>query len=169
MRKIAAKPRRVLLQKISGNIDRNVNLDARGGDIPPEAPDEAPAIVIYTSGTTGPPKGAVLPRRSIASNLDALAEAWEWTDRDVVAHALPLFHVHGLILGILGPIRRGGGAYHLGDLQGGFRAALVEQDDELLATEADDRVGAGWHERAGHDRHARPGTLGICAFRGAIE
>ena len=43
----------------------------------------APAIVVYTSGTTGPPKGAVLPRRAIASNLDALAEAWEWTDDDV--------------------------------------------------------------------------------------
>lgn len=86
----------------------DIDLDARGVEIPPEAPDEVPAIVIYTSGTTGPPKGAVLPRRAIASNLDALAEAWEWTDRDVVAHALPLFHVHGLILGILGPIRRGG-------------------------------------------------------------
>jgi malonyl-CoA/methylmalonyl-CoA synthetase len=92
----------------------DVDLQGRAGEIPPEPPEEAPAIVIYTSGTTGPPKGAVLPRRSIASNLDALAEAWEWTDADVVAHALPLFHVHGLILGTLGPIRRGGGTHHLG-------------------------------------------------------
>jgi malonyl-CoA/methylmalonyl-CoA synthetase len=77
------------------------------------APDD-PALIVYTSGTTGPPKGAVMPRRAIASNLDALAEIWEWTERDVVAHALPLFHVHGLVIGILGPLRRGGRALHLG-------------------------------------------------------
>jgi malonyl-CoA/methylmalonyl-CoA synthetase len=75
---------------------------------------EAPALIVYTSGTTGPPKGAVLPRRAIASNLDALASAWAWTDADVVAHGLPLFHVHGLVIGILGPLRRGGTAVHTG-------------------------------------------------------
>ena len=75
---------------------------------------EAPALIVYTSGTTGPPKGAVLPRRAIASNLDALADAWAWTERDVVAHGLPLFHVHGLVIGILGPVRRGGTALHIG-------------------------------------------------------
>jgi malonyl-CoA/methylmalonyl-CoA synthetase len=92
-----------------------VDLDARGGDggLPPEPPPDAPALIVYTSGTTGPPKGAVLPRRAIASNLDALADAWEWTGDDVVAHGLPLFHVHGLVLGILGPLRRGGSAHHL--------------------------------------------------------
>jgi malonyl-CoA/methylmalonyl-CoA synthetase len=80
----------------------------------PEPDPEAPAVIVYTSGTTGPPKGAVLPRRAIASNLDALAEAWEWTGDDVLAHALPLFHVHGLILGVIGPLRLGGTVHHLG-------------------------------------------------------
>jgi malonyl-CoA/methylmalonyl-CoA synthetase len=56
----------------------------------------------------------VLPRRAISSNLDALAAAWEWTGDDVLAHALPLFHVHGLILGVLGPLRLGGTVHHLG-------------------------------------------------------
>lgn len=69
---------------------------------------------MYTSGTTGPPKGAVLPRRAITSNLDALADAWAWTEGDTVAHALALFHVHGLVIGILGPVRRGGTARHTG-------------------------------------------------------
>jgi malonyl-CoA/methylmalonyl-CoA synthetase len=91
----------------------DVDLDA-SGDWPEEADAESPAIVVYTSGTTGPPKGVVIPRRAIATNLDALAAAWEWTGDDVVAHALPLFHVHGLILGMLGPLRRGGAAWHLG-------------------------------------------------------
>ncbi|TDC11348.1 acyl-CoA synthetase [Streptomyces sp. 8K308] len=83
---------------------------------PPAEPtdDEAPALIVYTSGTTGPPKGAVLPRRAVAATLDGLAEAWRWTEADVLVHALPLFHVHGLILGVLGPLRRGGALRHLG-------------------------------------------------------
>lgn len=81
----------------------------------PGAPDpESPALIVYTSGTTGPPKGAVIPRRAIATTLDALADAWQWTGDDVLVHGLPLFHVHGLILGILGPLRRGGSVRHLG-------------------------------------------------------
>jgi malonyl-CoA/methylmalonyl-CoA synthetase len=79
-----------------------------------ELSEDDPALIVYTSGTTGSPKGAVMPRRAISSNLDSLAEVWEWTERDVVTHALPLFHVHGLVIGILGPVRRGGGAVHLG-------------------------------------------------------
>ncbi|MFD9487532.1 acyl-CoA synthetase [Streptomyces sp. NPDC059991] len=85
-------------------------------DPPPAEPDDAesPALIVYTSGTTGPPKGAVLPRRAVAGTLDALAEVWAWTPDDVLVHALPLFHVHGLILGVLGPLRRGGSVRHLG-------------------------------------------------------
>ena len=94
---------------------RRRSISRASGAWPPAEPDdEAPAIVVYTSGTTGPPKGVVLPRRAIATNLDALADAWDWTGEDVVAHGLPLFHVHGLILGVLGPLRLGGGAWHLG-------------------------------------------------------
>jgi malonyl-CoA/methylmalonyl-CoA synthetase len=92
----------------------DVDVDARGALPPSEPGAEAPAVIVYTSGTTGPPKGAVLPRRAIASNLDALAEAWAWSRDDVLAHALPLFHVHGLILGVLGPLRLGGTVHHLG-------------------------------------------------------
>lgn len=82
--------------------------------LPEEPGEDTPAFVVYTSGTTGPPKGVVLPRRAITSNLDTLAEAWEWTGRDILVHALPLFHVHGLIIGVLGPLRRGGAVHHLG-------------------------------------------------------
>jgi malonyl-CoA/methylmalonyl-CoA synthetase len=67
-----------------------------------------PALVLYTSGTTGAPKGALITDRNIASNLDMLADAWAWTADDVVVHALPLFHVHGLVLGLFGSLRRGG-------------------------------------------------------------
>ncbi|MGX1885835.1 acyl-CoA synthetase [Streptomyces sp. NPDC055287] len=97
-------------------LDR-IDVDVRATGpalLPPEPSAESPALIVYTSGTTGPPKGAVLPRRAITSSLDALADAWQWTADDVLVHALPLFHVHGLILGILGPLRRGGAVHHLG-------------------------------------------------------
>ncbi|GAV43287.1 acyl-CoA synthetase [Streptomyces acidiscabies] len=93
-----------------------VEVDVRATGTLPEGsfgPD-SPAFVVYTSGTTGPPKGAVLPLRAITHTLDALADAWQWTGEDVLVHGLPLFHVHGLVLGTLGPLRRGGSVRHLG-------------------------------------------------------
>ncbi len=65
------------------------------------------ALVLYTSGTTGRPKGVEIGRDAIAANLDALADAWAWTADDTLVHGLPLFHVHGLVLGLLGPLRLG--------------------------------------------------------------
>ena len=75
--------------------------------------DDSRALILYTSGTTGPPKGAVLTRRNIAANLDALAKAWAWTARDTVVHALPLIHAHGLVLGLLGSLRVGGALHYV--------------------------------------------------------
>jgi fatty acid CoA ligase FadD36 len=80
-------------------------------------PDPHPssiAFVLYTSGTTGPPKGVLLSRDAIARGIDALAEAWQWTWKDTLVHGLPLFHVHGLILGLLGPLRVGSRVIHTG-------------------------------------------------------
>ncbi|MEU9316890.1 acyl-CoA synthetase [Streptomyces sp. NPDC048295] len=96
-----------------GRIDVDTGPGGRGAALPEPSP-ESPALIVYTSGTTGPPKGAILPRRAIAASLDALEDAWQWTGQDVLVHALPLFHVHGLILGVLGPLRRGGSVRHLG-------------------------------------------------------
>lgn len=100
--------------------------------LPDEAPEPAPALIIYTSGTTGAPKGAVLSRGALAANLDALAAAWEWTAADRLAHALPLFHVHGLVLGVLGPLRRGGSLHHLGAADGASVAAAVGGGASML-------------------------------------
>jgi malonyl-CoA/methylmalonyl-CoA synthetase len=98
-----------------GQLERiAVDLEAPARPLPSEPGDEVPAFVFYTSGTTGPPKGVLIPRRAIASNLDALAEVWRWTDADVLTHALPLFHVHGLVLGVLGPLRAGGSLRYAG-------------------------------------------------------
>nr|WP_296075060.1 AMP-binding protein [uncultured Actinoplanes sp.] len=86
----------------------------RPGDVPGEPDPDAPALVLYTSGTTGPPKGVVISRRAIAADLDALAKAWLWTPDDTLVHGLPLYHVHGLVLGVLGPLRLGSRLVHTG-------------------------------------------------------
>ena len=91
-----------------------VRLHARSWHRYPEPAPEATAMVIYTSGTTGLPKGVLLSRRAIAADLDALAQAWEWTPDDVLVHGLPLFHVHGLVLGLLGSLRIGNRFVHTG-------------------------------------------------------
>ncbi len=57
---------------------------------------EDPALIIYTSGTTGKPKGAVLTQRNLVSDARHIIQIWEISDADVLCHALPLFHVHGL-------------------------------------------------------------------------
>lgn len=61
------------------------------------APDDLAAI-LYTSGTTGRSKGAMLTHDNLMSNCSALLEAWQFTDRDHLIHALPIFHTHGLFV-----------------------------------------------------------------------
>ena len=95
-------------------IDVSRQSAAGNEPIPDELDPEDVAFVMYTSGTTGPPKGVQIPRRAITSNLDALAEIWQWTAEDRLTHALPVFHVHGLVIGILGPLRRNAQVEHVG-------------------------------------------------------
>jgi fatty acid CoA ligase FadD36 len=91
-----------------------VRLHARSWHRYAEPPPEATALIMYTSGTTGPPKGVLVSRRAIAADIDALADAWQWTPDDTLVHGLPMFHVHGLILGLLGSLRIGNRFVHTG-------------------------------------------------------
>jgi len=63
---------------------------------PVEIGPDDPGLIIYTSGTTGKPKGAVLTSRNLVHDARNIIKIWEISDTDVLCHALPLFHVHGL-------------------------------------------------------------------------
>lgn len=56
------------------------------------------AAILYTSGTTGRSKGAMLSHGNLLSNAQALSEFWDWQADDVLLHALPIFHIHGLFI-----------------------------------------------------------------------
>lgn len=60
--------------------------------------DEDLAALLYTSGTTGRSKGAMLTHGNLLSNAGVLAREWRFTSKDVLLHALPIFHIHGLFV-----------------------------------------------------------------------
>ena len=60
------------------------------------------AVIAYTSGTTGRSKGAMLLHQNLIANAQAVCEAWHWTPADHLLHMLPLFHTHGLMVGMHG-------------------------------------------------------------------
>jgi malonyl-CoA/methylmalonyl-CoA synthetase len=114
-----AEPRVIVCRPESlGTIETIANgalvltVDARGGELWDRARDEPTAFatvhskpddlatILYTSGTTGRSKGASLTHRNLASNALALVEAWAFTRGDVLLHALPIYHVHGLFVAI---------------------------------------------------------------------
>jgi malonyl-CoA/methylmalonyl-CoA synthetase len=89
-----------------------LTLDAKGGELfdraqgqpdtfatVPRASDDL-ASILYTSGTTGRSKGAMLTHRNLASNALALVDAWRFTRGDVLLHALPIYHIHGLFVAL---------------------------------------------------------------------
>lgn len=79
-------------------------MDAAAGfpsdfDDVPRGPDDLAAI-LYTSGTTGRAKGAMLSHGNLLSNAQVLKDCWRFTEADVLIHALPLFHTHGLFVAV---------------------------------------------------------------------
>jgi malonyl-CoA/methylmalonyl-CoA synthetase len=73
------------------------------------SPDD-PALICFTSGTTGMPKGAVLRHRNLLAATEALVAAWRWAPDDRLIHALPIFHAHGLCVGVYGTLLAGASA-----------------------------------------------------------
>jgi malonyl-CoA/methylmalonyl-CoA synthetase len=65
------------------------------------------ATILYTSGTTGKPKGAMITHGNLIANGQTLTETWQWQQDDVLLHALPVFHVHGLFVATHLPVING--------------------------------------------------------------
>jgi len=66
-----------------------------------DCPAERAALILFTSGTTGKPKGAPLSHANLAAQVDALREAWGTRHDDVLLHALPMHHLHGIVVAFL--------------------------------------------------------------------
>ena len=119
------------LPHLEAIIETGTLLDAflmAGSPYEPTLPDsEAIAAIGYTSGTTGPSKGAVLLHRNQIANIRSVCHAWHWTRDDHLLLTLPLFHVHGLMVGIHGTFFTGASV----DLRRSFNA--IEVYDTLLA------------------------------------
>ena len=79
-------------------VEQSAGLEPRAGAVERDADDLA--ALLYTSGTTGRSKGAMISHRNLASNALALHDIWGWRDGDVLLHALPIFHVHGLFVAL---------------------------------------------------------------------
>lgn len=82
-----------------GSWPRRVAEAQPSEDAAPRANDDIAALV-YTSGTTGRSKGAMLTHANLRTNAETLCAYWGWRDDDVLLHALPIFHVHGLFVAL---------------------------------------------------------------------
>ena len=80
--------------------------DGRDAVLDDLSPDD-PGLLVYTSGTTGPPKGALLSHGNLLASAEAVRLAWRWMPEDRLVLALPLFHVHGLGVGLHGTLTAG--------------------------------------------------------------
>jgi malonyl-CoA/methylmalonyl-CoA synthetase len=90
------------LPTVSSDAAPSLELDALGAD--------DPAMLMFTSGTTGAPKGVVLSHGNILSSAEAMRIAWQWVSSDRLILALPLFHMHGLGVGVHGTLLAGASA-----------------------------------------------------------
>ncbi|HEX6543978.1 MAG TPA: acyl-CoA synthetase [Ktedonobacterales bacterium] len=87
-----------------------------------------PAVIGYTSGTTGRSKGALLLHRNLIANITAITTAWHWTPDDQLLLTLPLFHTHGLMVGLHGTLFMGGSAVLRRRFDAGDVLATLDDD-----------------------------------------
>ncbi len=90
------------------------------------------AAILYTSGTTGRSKGAMLTHDNLASNARTLVEAWRFTADDVLIHALPVFHTHGLFVATNTVLASGGSMLFLPRLDPKLILSLMPRATVLM-------------------------------------
>ena len=85
------------------------------------------AAILYTSGTTGRSKGAMLSHGNLASNALTLVDYWRFTDKDVLIHALPIYHTHGLFVAMNTLLLAGGSMFFLPKLDPDLMLQLMQR------------------------------------------
>ncbi len=119
---------------------------------------DSPALLLFTSGTTGRPKGALLSHGNILSSAAALLHAWQWTSHDRLVLCLPLFHMHGLGVGVHGTLLAGASAIILPSFTEAdvFDAAAQHEATLLFG------VPTMWTRLVDHDRVGELAKLRLC-------
>ncbi|MFK7898828.1 MAG: AMP-binding protein, partial [Myxococcota bacterium] len=118
----------------------------------------AHALICYTSGTTGQPKGAVLSHANCLASAAGLERAWHWTEQDRLLLALPLFHMHGLGVGLHGTLFTGGSAV----LLPGFGPDEILTSIETHNASLFFGVPTMYHRLANHSLAGRLAELRLC-------
>lgn len=117
-----------------------------------------PALIVYTSGTTGKPKGAILSQRNLLAGAHSVRLAWQWEEDDRLLLCLPLFHMHGMGVGLHGTLLAGSSAI----LQDGFQVEEVIQAINNHQTSMFFGVPTMYHRLAKHPQVQEMAKMRLC-------
>jgi malonyl-CoA/methylmalonyl-CoA synthetase len=135
VRKLCLRIGKATVESLGSNGEGSLLKAAVGAKSAPavsRGPDDLAAI-LYTSGTTGRSKGAMLTHDNLLSNARVLVEYWRFTASDVLLHALPIFHTHGLFVACNVPLLSGGSMIFLPKFDAGETIRLLPKATSMMA------------------------------------
>ncbi len=147
------------------SIDQSIHVSSTTADFPAgpiteidQVEPNDPALIVYTSGTTGKPKGAILSQRNLLAGAHSVRLAWRWEEDDRLLLCLPLFHMHGMGVGLHGTLLVGSSAI----LQDGFQAEEVIQAINTHQTSMFFGVPTMYHRLARHPQVQEMTKMRLC-------